>query len=54
MKKGTKVMTPDGPGETIGMIGAPPKGKPYLVRLKKRIGIYDQFYYSKEELKEIK
>lgn len=50
MKIGDRVKTPNGMGTIIKHIGEAPKGK-RLVRLDKPIGIYNQFYYSKEELK---
>lgn len=54
MKVGSKVKTPDGPGVIIKPIGMPPeKDKPILVRLNKPIGMYNNFYYSENELKHI-
>lgn len=49
MKIGDKVKTPHGNGVIIKHIGKPPKGM-RLVRLNKPIGMYNNFYYSKDEL----
>lgn len=50
---GTRVDTPDGRGKVVPHHGRKPAGKDYLVFLDKAIGLYRQFYYSKEEVREV-
>lgn len=51
MKLGTKVKTPDGNGVVIKCIGKPvEKEKPILVRLDKPIGMYQNYFYGKDEI----